>query len=634
MIIRATRRLIVSGVLVGIVSLSSGCGLQSARPSFGGADGEGWDFGQVTSSDGHPVTDSGARPILAEGERGYRPGSRIRFKPEPGAKDSADLWGRIRSGFAIPPQDHPAIDADVDWFVRNQSFLDRTTQRARPYLHYIVDQVESRGVPSEIALLPVVESAFQPFAHSPARASGIWQFIPETGRRFGLRQNWWYDGRRDVLASTRAALDYLTTLRDQFGGDWLLAVAAYNCGEGAVGRAIQENQRKGLPTDFWNLSLPEETRSYVPRLLALSRVVASPSAYGLQLATVPNQPYITRVSLDGPVDLNVAASVAGIPLADLRHLNPGFSRWATDPDGPHHLVLPIHKADEFSARLRDLPDHERLPWKRHVVRRGETLAMLASRYGTTADTLREANQLADGRVRPGNVVRVPLSARATGTSVMLAEASETLTQPASRAAGDGASKERRAAPVLKVSEPAAVTQKYVVRPGETLYSLARRYGVTPQALASLNGISPQAGVKVGQTLKVRAGTERTAVASAEPAPVKAAAERVEKAATAAPVPAKGPAPEKVASAPARSDRAETSRPAPAKTTAQAAKAGSGGEPIRYKVKPGESLWGISQRFGVSVAMLRRWNNLGEKQAVQAGQELNVYREDTRVARAG
>lgn len=559
---------------------------------------------------------------------------RARFKAEPGSKDSADLWSRVRSGFSIPAQDHPAIDAEVDWFLRNQGFIDRTTQRARPYLHHIVEQVEARGVPSEIALLPVVESGFQPFAYSPARASGIWQFIPETGRRFGLRQNWWYDGRRDVLASTRAALDYLTTLRDQFGGDWLLAVAAYNCGEGAVGRAIQENQRKGLPTDFWNLSLPEETRNYVPRLLALSRVVASPSAYGVQLAAIPNQPYLARVSLDGPVDLNVAASVAGLPLADLRHLNPGFSRWATDPDGPHHLVLPVHKADHFSTRMRELPDHERLPWKRHVVRRGETLTLLASRYGTTADTLREVNQLADNRVRPGNVVRVPLSPRATGTSIMLADASETLTQPATRTGGNGPAKERKPAPTLKVSEPAAVTQKFVVRPGETLYSLARRYGVTPQALASVNGISSQAGVKAGQTLTVRVEAEPTAVASAASTPAKAAVtDRPDRPATPPSAPAKGTAPERVAAtaAPAKAGATATPRPEKAASSTQTARAG---EPIRYKVKAGETLWAVSQRFGVSVAMLRRWNNLGEKQGVQAGQELNVYREDGRIARAG
>ena len=644
MIIRATRRLFVPGLLVGIVSLSSGCGLQPARSGFGG-DAEGWDFGQVTSSDGRPVTDSGKGSVVSDG-KAYRSAPRGRFKPEPGSKDSPDLWARIRSGFSIPSPDQPAIDAEIDRYVRNQSFLDRTAQRARPYLHYIVEQVESRGVPSEIALLPIVESAFQPVAYSPARASGIWQFIPETGRRFGLRQNWWYDGRRDILASTRAALDYLTALRDQFGGDWQLAVAAYNCGEGAVGRAIQENQRAGLPTDFWSLSLPEETRSYVPRLLALARVVASPRAYGVQLAAIPNEPYLTRIGLQGPVDLNVAASAAGIPLADLRHLNPGCSRWATDPDGPHHLVLPIHKADSFTARLSEMPEHERLPWKRHVVRRGETLAMLANRFGTTPDTLREVNQLDGNRVRPGNVVRVPLGARTANAAVLVADASEAVAQPASRSTGEDENRGRKTpAPVaLKVSEPAAVTQKFVVRPGETLYSLARRYGVTPQALASMNGISSKAGVKVGQALTVKVQNDRTVVASAGGTPAradagqnrgKAEAEKARKPEAAASSTAKKAPPAQVASV-AASAKPGAGKPNTGKASAATAKTAKTATPelIRYKVKPGETLWAISQRFGVSPAMLRRWNKLGENQGVQAGQQLNVYREDMRVARAG
>lgn len=601
---KATRRAIVPGVLVGIVSLSSGCGLEPARSGFG-ADAEGWDVGQVTSSDGRPVTDSGRVPVSSD-LKAHRGAPHGRFPPEPGSKDSPDLWARIRSGFSMPSPDQPAIDAEIDRYVRNPSFLDRTAQRARPYLHYIVEQVESRDVPSEIALLPIVESAFQPFAYSPARASGIWQFIPETGRRFGLRQNWWYDGRRDILASTRAALDYLTALRDQFGGDWQLAVAAYNCGEGAVARAIQENQRAGKPTDFWNLSLPEETRSYVPRLLGLARIVASPRAYGVQLAAIPNEPYLTRVGLEGPVDLNVAASVAGIPLTDLRHLNPGFSRWATDPDGPHHLVLPIHKADSFAARLSEMPEHERLPWKRHVVRRGDTLASLARRFGTTPDTLREVNQLRGNRLRPGNVVRVPLHAKSANAAVLVADASGAVGQPASRSTGKDESRGRTATPTLRVKDPATVTQKFVVRPGETLYSLARRYGVTPQALASMNGISSKAGLKAGQTLAVRVQGDRTVVASAGGLAKKTGA--------------------------GKSNTGKAS--AAATKTAKTVKTAATPELIRYKVKPGETLWAISQRFGVSPATLRRWNKLGENQGIQAGQELNVYREDTRIARAG
>jgi len=264
-------------------------------------------------------------------------------------RNAPDLWTRVRAGFALPAPDLPAVRAQMNWFVRNPDYLDRTVRRARPYLYHIVERVEARGLPSEIALLPVIESAFQPFARSPAEAVGLWQFIPATGRRFGLLQVGSYDGRKDVFASTDAALDYLASLHQQFKGDWLLALAAYNWGEGNVARSVQESARLGRPASFWNLSLPEETRTYVPRLLALARVVGKPEAYGLQLAGIPNSPYLTRVPIDRPIDLKSAAEIAGIPLDDLRHLNPASPALVAPP----HLVLPIHRANAFLARFRD-----------------------------------------------------------------------------------------------------------------------------------------------------------------------------------------------------------------------------------------------------------------------------------------
>jgi membrane-bound lytic murein transglycosylase D len=576
MIIRATRRLLASGALAAILSLSAGCGLQATRSS--GLDGEwdGWGSDSpVTLADGTVVSDSGARPIGAGHSRTYR-------------GRGGDIWDRIRAGFQLQVPDNPAVQGEVDWFGRNQGFLDRTAQRAHPYLYHIVEQVEARGVPLEIALLPVVESAFQPFAYSPARAAGIWQFIPDTGRRFGLRQTWWYDGRRDVIESTQAALDYLTTLNQQFSGDWLLAVAAYNCGEGNVARAIQENERQGRPTDFWNLSLPEETRGYVPRLLALARVVSDPGAYGVRLAHIPNEPYITRVAMEGPIDLQVAAEAAGMPLADVRHLNAGHSRWATDPEGPHHLVLPIDKTRTFLAQLETMPQHERTPWKRHVIQRGETLNVVASRYNTSPEMLQQVNDLPTGRVRPGHVIRVPLSPRASGTSVVLADATQEPTSAAAtRSSARGGSESTR-------------TVSYSVRKGETLHAVARKHSVSVADLARWNGLSTQAHVKAGQTLKVRGPAPAALVASAGHT---GTAPRPGKAGTS-------------------SRNTPGAKPAP--------------EPqvIRYRVKSGETLWAISQRFGVTVAMLRRWNNLDGKQSLQAGQQIDVHVAGTRIARTG
>jgi membrane-bound lytic murein transglycosylase D len=618
MIIRAARRLLPSGALLAILSLSAGCGLQSTRPGILESGEEGWGPGSsFTLADGTPVRQS--RDFSDDG-------TRLRARsPTPRASQGGpkDVWSRVRGGFQLGGITHPTIATEVDWFARNQGFLDRTSERARPYLFHIIEEVEARGMPSELALLPIIESAFQPFAYSPARAAGIWQFIPETGRRFGLKQTWWYDGRRDVVASTDAALRYLETLHDQFAGDWLLAVAAYNCGEGNVGRAIQENERRGLPTDFWNLALPEETRGYVPRLLAMARIVAEPGAHGVRLPTIANEPAITRVAVGGPIDLEVAAEVAGLRLSDVRHLNPGHSRWATDPDGPHHLVLPVDRAETFLARLESMPQAERTPWKRHVVRPGETLPTIASRYGTDSATLQQVNELVTSRVRPGHVLRVPLTAG--GTSVVLAEASPaaSLSEPAADAS-TGRKGSRQAS---RPSPPKAVS--HTVARGETLSGVARRHGVSVADLAGWNKLRPGASVKVGQKLTVKTGRTEA------PEPVRVAAR------TAPPSGAVGPNPSR-GSGTSPNARPDRPKPADAKASATPAKAVAGasgtrdatGRMIRYRVKSGETLWAISQRFGVSVDMLRRWNKLGGKQDVRAGQELNVVSDGLRTARTG
>ena len=216
----------------------------------------------------------------------------------------------MRAGFMLTDVDHPAVDTETRWFARHPDYLDRTFKRGERYLHHIVTEIEARKLPLELALLPIVESAFNPVAYSRARASGLWQFIPATGRRYGLKQNWYYDGRRDVLAATTAALDYLEFLAAEFDGDWLLAVAAYNTGEANVARAIRKNLAAGKPTDFFSLKLPRETRAYVPKLLAMRRLVQDPAAHGLAFAPIPNKPYFVKVDVGGQIDLHVASELA------------------------------------------------------------------------------------------------------------------------------------------------------------------------------------------------------------------------------------------------------------------------------------------------------------------------------------
>jgi membrane-bound lytic murein transglycosylase D len=321
----------------------------------------------------------------------------------------ADLLEQLRQGFGLPIVERLEVTHESERFARHPGHLERVLERARPYLPYVAQEIEARGLPGELAFLPVIESAFDPFAYSHGRAAGLWQIIPGTGSRFGLKQNWWYDGRRDVVESTRAALDYLEYLHGMFEGDWLLAIAAYNAGEGSVLRAIRSNRAAGRETDFWHLRLPGETRAYVPRLLGLAAVLADPEAHGLSLPEIPAGPAFTEVELDGQIDLAIAAELADIELSELQALNPGFNQWATDPDGPHRLLLPVEAAEGFSSALAELPADERVRWRRHQIRPGETLGGLARRYHTTVDVLQSVNGLKGTQIRAGAYLMIPVS---------------------------------------------------------------------------------------------------------------------------------------------------------------------------------------------------------------------------------
>jgi membrane-bound lytic murein transglycosylase D len=344
--------------------------------------------------------------------------------------------------------------------------------------------VERRNLPGELAMLPVVESAYQPFAYSPARASGIWQFIPSTGRVYGLRYSWWYDGRRDVVESTRAALDYLEKLHAEFSGDWLLALAAYNSGEGNVRKAINRNLRAGKPTDFWSLKLPRETRSYVPRLLAISAIVSEPAEYGLTLKSIPDEPYFAATTLDGQIDLALAAEMAEVSLEELYLLNPGFSRWATDPEGPHRLLLPVDAVNEFESRLAELPADERVRWHRHVISTGDTLGTIAHKYRTSVTALKQANNLRGTTIRAGHSLIVPVASRQLSDYRLSADMRRSM---------------RRGVP------GSGTKIIYRVRTGDNLWVISKRFGVTVNKLVRWNGLSKHSVLRPGKRLIIWRG---------------------------------------------------------------------------------------------------------------------------------
>ncbi len=414
----------------------------------------------------------------------------------------SDLLRGLAAEFSMKRQpEQSRVAAEAAWYAKHQAYLDRVFARAGPYLPHIAAEVRARGMPTELALLPVVESAFDPFAYSHGRAAGLWQIIPGTGRRFGLKQNWWYDGRRDVVESTRAALDYLEYLANRYDGDWQLAVAAYNSGEGNVDRAIRRNRAAGKPTAFWHLRLPRETRAYVPRLMGLSEVVRNPEAFGVELPYLPDAPQFAEVPLDGQVDLALAAELAGIEVETLYALNPGFNRWATDPDGPHRLQVPVDAAPVLTEALASVPQTERVRWERHRVAQGDTLSEIARAYRTTPAVIRQVNGL------PGNTIRA-------GSWLMVPTATRSLDDYSLSAGNRLAAKQNR-------ERPGRSKQVHTVRSGESLWTISRRYGVGVRELAGWNGMAPGDTLTVGRQLVVwRRSAAPAQVAAADTARVR------------------------------------------------------------------------------------------------------------------
>jgi membrane-bound lytic murein transglycosylase D len=340
----------------------------------------------------------------------------------PDAAGSADIWERLRAEFVLDGQDREAVQAQVATFQTHAWHFRQILKRSEPYLFHVLSRVEARGLPAELALLPVIESAFDPFARSPAGAAGIWQFMPHTAREVGLHLDWWFDGRRDIVAATEAALDYLGALQRRYDGDWLLALAAYNAGSARVNRAIRSNRRQGKPADFWHLSLPAETRNYVPKLLAVSALIADPAAYGIALPSLANDHYFVSVDTGGPLDLQVAARLSGTTLDELQRLNPGFTRSVTPPGSSHRLLVPRAVAERFRERLAQLPDEARVQSVRYRIRPGDTLSAIALNSRTTVTHLRKLNQLEDSHIVAGRQLIVPLTVREEEVSAALSGA--------------------------------------------------------------------------------------------------------------------------------------------------------------------------------------------------------------------
>ena len=529
-----------------------------------------------------------------------------------------DAWDRIRGGMKLQYAKRKQVERAIDWYRRNQAYIDRLTRRARPYLAYIAREVEKRELPMEFALLPVVESAFRERAYSPAGASGLWQFISSTGRRYGLEQNWWYDGRRDIVESTRAALDYLTDLMQEFKDDPLLSVAAYNWGEGNVRRAMSRNRARGKPTDVWSLRLPRETRVHVYRFAAISKIVAQPERYGVVLESIPDDVYFQPVPLDGQIELAFAARLAGITAGELGRLNPGFKRSATAPGGPHHLQLPSGAAERFAANLAQLSTKRNMRWVRHAVVRGDTLGAIAVRYGTSVRALMDTNGLASDRILAGTYLTIPVVRGISGGALFGAVTPAHSSVPEIGSTGEGVS----------------ATTIHPVRNGDTLWLIAHRHGVDVEQLAAWNGLTVESILRPGQRLSVHGGRSGPAhgTTGAHPSMMSHVNRFhvVQYGDTLSEIAVRHGTTVLALTEFNRIDEDAVLQPGQMLRLVPAAYASRKGErqPIRYRVKRGDSLWEISQQFGVSVASLRRWNRLSGNEPLMPGRELYLFLSDT------
>lgn len=470
-------RTILATVGALLIALTSGCASLSTSLS-------GVLPGQEQSAGVAPSTyDATPRPIehsadVAKAE----PPAELSDQAEP----DTSLWDRIRAGFKMPELDTPLVAEKERFYLARRDYLDRMYQRGSRYLFYIVEEIEKRGMPTELALLPFVESAMNPTALSSAQAAGLWQFIPSTGKAYDLHQNWWVDNRRDVVKSTNAALDYLQKIYEMQGNDWFLALASYNWGEGAVARAIKRNKSKGLGTDYLSLNMPAETRHYVPKLIALKNILMRAEELGIALPELPNRPYFVTIEKTRPIDLKLAAQFAGMSVEEFVALNPAHNRPVIAASKNNEIKLPADRVDDFLIAVDKHAEASKVfaTWQPYTLKPGESIESVARSFGISAAEIRKAN----GIQARQNIL--------AGTR-LLAPHKDVV---------DESRVEKFVGPRVyeQVDRPA---QYHTVGRKETLASIARRYGVSTGAITAWNGLKK--GVQHGMRLLVRPASTQT-----------------------------------------------------------------------------------------------------------------------------
>jgi membrane-bound lytic murein transglycosylase D len=396
--------------------------------------------------------------------------------------DQPNLWQTMGNHMQLLPRTPPAsVEHWIDYYRKNPLYVNTIINNAAPYIEYIYSQTQKNQMPAEIALIPMIESNYNPFAISKDGAVGLWQIMPGTASGFGLAINWWYDGRRDIYASTEGALNYFSYLNQFFHGNWLLAIAAYDSGEGTVQKAIRYNKKHGLPTDYWDLHLPRETEQYVPKLLALAYIISDNDHDGINLPDLPSHPTVNNIEMHSQVDIDQAAKLAGVDPELLRELNPGFRRWATPPSQDYHLLIPADASNTFEAAMSEIPDSDKVTWQHHLVIANETLGGIAIKYHTRVALLKQINHLTSSEIHVGQSLLVPQAMHGKVNQIDLNLENNTIAE-------DVIPGPRRAV--------------HTVKSQDNLWTIAQRNGVTVRQIRFWNKLTGRDHLHTNQQLLI------------------------------------------------------------------------------------------------------------------------------------
>lgn len=395
-----------------------------------------------------------------------------------------DVWDVLRSEFSLSHEvTRPEVQEQIRWLISHPSYINKVSRQSEPYIYHVLGEIKKRKLPGELALLPMIESAYDPFAYSGAGAAGIWQLMPRTGSDLGLKQDWWFDGRRSIGPSTDAALNYLVYLNKFFSGNWILAIAAYDSGEGTIARAIKSTTHRGKYVQFWNLPVPRETKAYVPRLLALAEIINNPRRYRITLPSIPYLPYFEEVNIGSQIDLNHAAKLAGISYKELIKLNPGYNRWTTAPYKPFKLLIPTEKVERFNLNLSNMPEDKRVSWTKHQVKQGDSLNTIAKRYHTTVNLIKQLNQLTSNNVKPNQSILIPSSKNTPVVAKVAAPQEKTSV-------------------IQQLAPMKNIRIIHIVQYNDTYQKIQKTYGITAKDLQNWNKLTTNTPLRKGQQLVI------------------------------------------------------------------------------------------------------------------------------------